>query len=180
MRDNVVRLKVSAEPGPAAGRADGASFREAMARLAGGVGVAACWSADGPCGLLVSSITSLSADPPRVLFCVRKAAASHDDFLASPWCSVNILGERDRAEAELFSDGARRGERFSGGAWRLDDPRAPLRPGALAALLGRVSHRMDAGSHSLFVLEIETASAADDRPLVYFNRAFSGLLPLEG
>lgn len=180
MRDNVVRLTAGRPPEPGRRGVEGSAFREAMSRLAGGVGVAACWGSDGPCGLLVSSITSLSADPPRVLFCVRKAAASHDDFLASQWCSVNILGESDRAEAELFSDGARRAERFSDGAWRLEDPRAPVRPGALAALLGRVSHRMDAGSHSLFVLEIASATAADDRPLVYFNRAFSGLLPLEG
>jgi flavin reductase len=51
---------------------------------------------DTPRGLLVSSITGLSVDPPRFLFCVRKEASSHDALLAADPCCRAARGLRAR------------------------------------------------------------------------------------
>jgi flavin reductase len=153
-------------------------FRSAMSRLAGGVGVAACWNGEAPAGLLVSSIAVLSVDPPRVLFCVRKTAPSHNALFHARRCSLNILAERDRTEAERFSTAARSGERFDPELWRLDRDAPPLHRSALVGLTGTVGHRMDAGTHTVFVLNVLDAEAQDGGPLVYFDGGYAGLRPL--
>ena len=177
MSDVVVKLKPKAAgPDPLTSE----DFRHAMSRLASAVGVVACWDRGSPVGLLVSSVTSLSIDPPRLLFCLQKANRSHDAFFRADACSVSILSDEDQAEAERFSSAERYWERFDPAAWALD-PRSPprYRP-ALLCLSGTISHRMDAGTHSLFIVNVAEASVGNASPLVYFDRRFATLQPVAG
>jgi flavin reductase len=158
---------------------DEAAFREAMARLASGVAVAACWEGDVPRGLLVSSLTALSPEPPRVLFCVKKTASAHNAMLAAQDCSLTVLSEQDQREAERFSRSDLAHERFGPSQWRLDRSRPPeRRGGGLVRLSGFIDQRIDAGSHSIFILHIGQAEVGDQVPLVYFDRTFHRLHPL--
>ena len=162
--------------------ADPHAFREALSRLAGGVAIAACMDDGTPKGLLVSSLASLSINPPRMLFCVRKAAASHGPLARSSRCALSVLSDRDTDEAEQFSDSARAGERFSGAAWRIRDDAPPLHGAALIGLTGVISQTIDAGTHSVFILDVETVQTAGAGPLLYFDRAFRplGVLSVAG
>ncbi len=152
-------------------------FRDAMARLASGVAIAACWDGQTPRGLLVSSITALSTEPARVLFCVRQAAASHSALLRAKQCSLAILAEDDLDEAARFSSASRSGERFDTTVWRLVTDAPPQHRAPLTALTGRIGARINAGTHTIFVLDVETVTARRGEPLVYFDRAFRGLDP---
>jgi flavin reductase len=166
------------DPPPLASVRDGLAheaFKDAMARLAGGVGVAACWDGEAPVGLLVSSIAVLSVEPPRVLFCVRKATRSHNALFRTRQCSLNILAESDRGEAERFSDPVRTHERFDPSRWSLEPQSPPRHRTALIGLVGSIVHRLDAGTHTVFVLGVNQADARDARPLVYFDRSYAGL-----
>jgi flavin reductase len=157
---------------------DEASFRDAMARLASGVAVVACWDGDTPHGLLVSSLTALSTEPPRVLFCVSKRSSSHAPLLRTEQCSLSLLAEGDRREAERFSRRDLAHERFDADFWGMTPGRPPQPKGGLVTLNGFVDQKLDAGSHSIFILRIEDAQAASlRRPLVYFDRAFHRLTP---
>ncbi len=157
----------------------GQDFKNAMARLAGGVGVAACWCDSVPTGLLVSSIAVLSAEPPRVLFCVQKAARSHNALFKARHCSLSILAENDRDEAERFSSAERAAERFDPAVWKLDAGSPPRCASALVGLVGAIGHRMDAGTHTVFVLNVsDVAVRGEAHPLVYFDRRYVGLRPL--
>jgi flavin reductase len=151
------------------------AFRDAVARLAGGVGIAACWADEGPVGLLVSSIAVLSVDPPRVLFCVRKAARSHAALFRARHCSLNILTENDQAEAERFSDPGRTHERFDATSWSLRPQGPPHHRTPLIGLIGTIRRRMDAGTHTVFVVDVSRADVSDAKPLLYFNRRYAGL-----
>lgn len=154
-------------------------FKDAMARLAVGVGVAACWGDDGaPVGLLVSSIAAVSATPPRILFCVQKTVRSHRALFRARRISLNILAESDRAEAERFSSAARVLERFDPTVWSLDPDAPPRHRAALVGLTGTVGHRMDAGTHTVFILDVRDVSIQHAGPLVYFDRRYAGLQPL--
>jgi len=151
------------------------AFRDAVARFAGGVGIAACWGNEGPVGLLVSSIAVLSVDPPRVLFCVRKASRSHAALFRARHCSLNILAESDQAEAERFSDPDRTHERFDASRWHLGPHRPPRHRTPLIGMTGAIAHRMDAGTHTVFVLDVTAADVTDSMPLIYFDRRYAGL-----
>lgn len=150
-----------------------------MARLASGVAIVACLDRGQPRGLLISSLTSLSLEPPRMLFCVRKAAGSHDALYLAHRCSLSILSEHDAEEAERFSAAGRADERFAAGDWRLQPGSPPVYARALVGLTGVISGRTDAGSHSVFFLDIEAVETRNAAPLVYFDRAFRALDPTD-
>jgi flavin reductase (DIM6/NTAB) family NADH-FMN oxidoreductase RutF len=157
---------------------DAGAFREAMARLASGVAVAAVWDGETPRGLLVSSLTALSTEPPRVLFCVKKTASAHGSLLAAKECGLSLLAEDDQGEAERFSRSDLAHERFQAATWRLDRDRPPEHLEGLVRLSGAIDQKIDAGSHSIFILRVSEAEASERTPLVYFGRDFHRLLPL--
>ncbi len=154
--------------------ADAAAFKDGLSRLASGVAVAACWSDGQPRGLLVNSLTGLSTEPPRVLFCVRKAASSHEALLAAEAVSLSILTPDHATEAERFSRSDLAEERF-GPAWRLNPVEPPTLADALVSLSGPIHCRIDAGTHTVFVLDVSVTSSRDAAPLVYFDRGFEVL-----
>ena len=162
---DVVRLWPPAEP---------AAFKDGLARLASGVAVAACWADGRPRGLLVNSLTGLSTEPPRVLFCVRKAASSHDALLAAEALSLSILASDHTAEADRFSRSDLADERF-GSAWRLNPVEPPALTDALVSLSGPVHCRIDAGTHTVFILDVSVSDSRPAAPLVYFDRGFEAL-----
>lgn len=156
--------------------ADEVAFRNGLAKLASGVAIVACWADGRPRGLLVSSLTGLSTQPPRILFCVRKAAAAHDALLAADAVSVSLLDVHDQEEAKRFAATERARERFGDGGWRLDPKSPPERRNALAAFSGPVRCRLDGGTHTIFILDVTHAHARDADPLLYFERAFRKLV----
>jgi flavin reductase len=150
-------------------------FRNGLAKLASGVAIVACWADGQPRGLLVSSLTGLSTQPPRILFCVRKAAGAHDALLRAESVGLSLLDHEDIEEAERFSSSARASERFNRSGWRLDRNRPPERVGSLATFAGPVRSRIDGGTHTIFILDVTAARARDADPLLYFERAFRKL-----
>ena len=150
-------------------------FRDAMSLLAGGVAIVTCWDGETPRGLLVSSITGLSLDPARVLFCVRKTSSSHNALLRATRCGVAVLAEGDEQEAERFSQTDLTHERFDAERWVLHPDSPPRRRKALFSLEGAIGHRIDAGTHTIFILNVREVGLGRDKPLIYFDRNFRRL-----
>lgn len=148
------------------------TFRDALAALAGGVAIVACDTPEGPRGLLVSSLTGLSVDPPRLLFCVRKETASHAPLLGATRCSVAILSTGDRLEAERFSRPDPGAQRFQSARWLLSKGEPPLYRGGLVSLSGGIERVIDAETHSLFLLRAHHVLRRAGEPLVYFDRRY--------
>lgn len=143
-----------------------------MAHLAGGVAIVACLDRGRPRGLLVSSLTSLSTEPPRLLFCVHQRAGTHDPLRRADRCTLSVLAKDDVDEAERFSRPDPAGARFTTAGWRIPEGDPPIFDGALVSLRGSISRRIDAGSHSIFILDVEAVESRDAQPLIYFNRAY--------
>src|SRR3546814_16871245 len=62
-----------------------------------------------PAGLTVNSFTSVSLDPPLVLFCLDREAGSGPAFAAADCFAVNILGTHQVPVSVRFADpGAQR------------------------------------------------------------------------
>jgi len=151
------------------------AFRHAMAQLASGVAIVTCLHGDTPKGLLVSALTTVSIEPARMLFCVRKAASAHDALLRSDDCAIAILAEQDHLEAVRFYTSELSAERFHPSNWRLEADQPPRHRAPLVSLLGRISYRMDAGANTIFIVDVTETHAAPGRPLVYFDRGFRSL-----
>ena len=150
-------------------------FKDALARLASGVAIISCWDGTTPRGLLVSSITGLSVDPPRFLFCVRKEASSHDALLRADHCGVVVLAEDDEAEALRFATPGLSHERFDPGSWRLSDDAPPAYQAGLSVATCRIDQATDAGTHTVFIVTAHAVRTTPGQPLVAYARTFQRL-----
>jgi flavin reductase (DIM6/NTAB) family NADH-FMN oxidoreductase RutF len=156
---------------------DVVAFKAAMDHLASGVALVA-WGGAEPKGILVSSLTVLSTQPARVLFGVEKSQPQHDALLAAQRCSISLLGEDDEDEAERFSRHDPQRPRFASGRWRITQDGPPQLTDSLVRLDGFIDQRIDADSHSLFIIRVGAAAVRHETPLVFFDQAFRKLAPV--
>ncbi|HJV41503.1 flavin reductase family protein [Caulobacter sp.] len=147
-------------------------FKEVLAHLAGGVAIISCWDGETPRGLLVSSITGLSVEPPRFLFCVRKEAGCHDALVKASDCGVALLARDDEEEAWRYASSARSPERFSPERWSLAPSAPPAYYGGVARAHCVTDHVVDAGTHSILVVTAKESILTPAQPLVAWNRGF--------
>jgi len=146
------------------------AFKDALARLASGLAIITCNQGEAAQGILVSSITGLSLDPPRFLFCVRRAASAHDALAAAAVCGVSILSAEDVGEALTFVDPEQRHQRFSSANWSRDPATPPLLGTSLTAAACVVDTVIDAGTHSILIVRATRVAVRSGDPLVSFNR----------
>lgn len=147
------------------------AFREALARFASGVVVVTGHTPGGPVGFTVSAFSSVSLEPPLVLFCIAKTASAYTAIMAAPLFGISILEE---GQAEIATQFARQGvDRFEGVALRAA-ARVPLIEGALAQLECRPHALHDAGDHTIVVGEVLEAAWASGYPLLHHARRFGG------
>lgn len=154
---------------------DQGALKDALARLASGLTLIACWDGDTPKGLVATSFIGLSVSPPRVLFSVRHEASAHEALLRATHYSAAILSEADREVADAFSSSTRSEQRFAGAGWRLDDLAAPRYLGGLARFELRTERRIGADSHTIFIAEVVNVVSDTGAPLVFFERGLSSL-----
>ena len=116
------------DPGPMRqeNSVDHASFRRAAGQFASGIVVV---TTRGGHAMTVSAFTSVSLDPPLVLFCAEKIARFHDAVLAEGSWAVSILAEDDEKTARWLATRGRPmdGQLDGGHRQRI----GPLPPGRL-------------------------------------------------
>lgn len=154
---------------------DPSAFRAVLGRYATGVTVVTTRGAGGrPAGLTVNSFTSVSLDPPLVLFCLDRAAGSGPAFAATDCFAVNILASGQAPISARFADPA--APRFVDDETTVWETGAPILSAALAALDCRVHARHDGGDHVILVGRVLRAEVVRDaRPLVYWRGDYRGL-----
>jgi flavin reductase (DIM6/NTAB) family NADH-FMN oxidoreductase RutF len=155
---------------------DPSAFRAVLGRYATGVTIVTTRGADRrPSGLTVNSFTSVSLDPPLVLFCLDRAAGSEPAFAAADCFAVNILAAGQAAVSARFADPE--ATRFVHEGTTVWETGAPILTQALAALDCRVHARYDGGDHVILVGRVMRAEILhDDRPLVYWRGEYRGLV----
>src|SRR6202051_1156747 len=80
-------------------------FRSVMRRLAGGVSIITAGHGNDITGMTVTSLTSLSATPPRLLVSINRQASSFPLIERQRVFGVNILGSDQPDLADHFSNG---------------------------------------------------------------------------
>ncbi len=144
-----------------------ALYRKALGCFATGVAVITVADGAKTVGLTVNSFTSLSLDPPLVLWCLGKASDRGVWFLASDRFVVNVLDADDHA---LASSCARRGAYLVDPA-RVDETRPgdPAVSGALARLYCRNHERVAIGDHLIMIGEVVEFECRPGDGLTYFR-----------
>jgi flavin reductase (DIM6/NTAB) family NADH-FMN oxidoreductase RutF len=154
-------------------------FRAALRSFAAGVTVVTTRDREGrPSGLTASAFTSVSLDPPLVLVCVDHAATAHPDLRDRGWFAINVLRREQEALSRRFAVSG--GDKFRGVPCHEGRTGLPLLDDALATLECRIVDTHEAGDHTIFIGQVESASVADGRPLVHFHGGYHSLTPDSG
>ena len=149
-------------------------YKKALAQFASGVAVVTAKGQDGAlCGLTASSFCSVSLEPPLVLVCVDRSAASHSGIATAGWYGVNILSRAQEKLSRLFAGASEKFQEVR--YWPGPLSGAPRLPGVLAFLECRLVHSYEGGDHTIYVGQVEHAEVKGGRPLVYFRGGYRAL-----
>jgi flavin reductase (DIM6/NTAB) family NADH-FMN oxidoreductase RutF len=150
-------------------------LRRAFGTFATGVTVIGARSADGRLvGMTANSFTSVSLEPPLVLFCPARSLADFDAYRTARHFSVSVLPARAEGSSNRFA-------RTKTAKWESEPhlvgkTGAPLLPGALASFECEVVARHDGGDHLIVVGRVVRLKATETgEPLVFFRSRYRAL-----
>jgi flavin reductase (DIM6/NTAB) family NADH-FMN oxidoreductase RutF len=129
---------------------DTRDLRRALGTYATGVTIITTRDAAGRLyGLTANSFSSVSLDPPLVLWSQSRSAGSYPAFRDASHFAVNVLGGE---HAELSARFARpHPDKFKGIAYTLGEYGVPLITGAAAHFECATEKRFDGGDHTIFL-----------------------------
>ena len=123
---------------------DSSSFRQCLGRFATGVTVVTCCDADGnPCGITANSFSSVSLDPPLVLWNIAKVSNSLEAYLDAQHFVINVLAEDQRQQSDHFARSDH--TLFDGIEYTPGNDGAPVLPDTLATFECRTHAIHDCG-----------------------------------
>jgi flavin reductase (DIM6/NTAB) family NADH-FMN oxidoreductase RutF len=130
-----------------------ADFRSAMRHLAGGISVITVGRGRDITGMTVTSVSSLSVDPPSLIVGINRSSSSWPLLKRYGFVGVNILNADQLDIAERFTgkDGLKGAERFAGAEWTARASGVPLLAGALAAIDCEVEDIVERHSHAIVI-----------------------------
>ncbi len=147
-------------------------FRDALGRFATGVTVVTCAGADGPVGMTANSFSSLSLDPPLILWAPARGSHRFPAFDAAGHFAVHVLGADQDEICQAFAKNA---DAFDLLDWHKTPEGVPVFDACLARFecAKRAAH--DGGDHEIHVGEVLRARSREGSPLIFFGGAYGGL-----
>ncbi len=169
---------------PQARPADPAGFRAALRHLAGGVSVVTTGREAERTGLVATSVSALSAEPPTLMFGLNLSSSSFPVLRAHGAFAVNFLAAGQKEIADRFAGrGGEKGlARYEGADWTEGATGAALLDGALASLDCEVEELIERHSHAIVIGRIrEIRLGSESAALLYWRGAYErlGWLPEE-
>ncbi len=145
-------------------RFDVRDLRRAFGQYATGVTVVTTRDAAGrPWGMTANSFTSVSLNPPLVLWAAAKSSPSLPAFEGADRFAVNVLASDQHHLSRQFATSGT--EKFEG--VDLTEGPAPVLEGVVAHFVCRRTRTVDAGDHVVFLGEVESYDAPGGEPLVF-------------
>ena len=151
-------------------------LRDALGCFGTGVTVVTTLDEEGqPIGLTANSFTSVSLDPPLILFSLAKSSGSLGTFTDAGRFAVNVLHIGQQPVANRFA--RRDAPRFKAVDWAIRaEGGSPIVAGALASFDCRTYAVHEGGDHLIFVGEVTHAWFEPHRdPLLYFRGKYRRL-----
>ena len=145
----------------------------AFRRHASGVAVITTNNAAGePIGFTATSMTSLGAQPPLIMFSVARGASSWESIEQADYIAVHTLGERNLALAQRMA--ADHTKRFDAQDWERGPQNLPVFFNATAVMIGKIRQHINVENNAIVIAEIiDGAVGAEDNGLLYHQRAYA-------
>lgn len=162
-------------PVPTAANGD---FRTALRHLAGGVSIITAGRGEDRTGLTVTSLSSLSAEPPTVMFGLNLSSSTYPVLARHRSFGVNFLSAAQKQVADRFAGrGGEKGPaRYAEAEWSEGRTGAPLLEGALAALDCELEELIERHSHAIVIGRVrEVRLGSNDAALLYWRGDYERL-----
>jgi flavin reductase (DIM6/NTAB) family NADH-FMN oxidoreductase RutF len=145
-------------------------LRDAFGLFATGVTVVTGVRPDGePVGVTANSFTSVSLEPPLLLWCLANASSAAPAFAAGATFAVHVLSHHQHEIALHFA--RRAPDKFEGKAARTAAA-PPHLPGVLCRFDCRVHGAHDGGDHLIIVGEVQGIVRHPGTPLAFHAGRF--------
>ncbi|MGY1640412.1 flavin reductase family protein [Geodermatophilus sp. SYSU D00703] len=149
-------------------------MREVLGHFASGVTVVTAMAEDGPIGFTCQSFSSLSLDPPLVLFAPARTSRTWPQLREIGRFCVNVLAEDQHDLSGAF---ARSGvDKFAGVHWRPSRQGQPVLDDVVAWIDCELWAEYDGGDHTLVAARVLDLGADEGRRPLLFHRGSYGLL----
>ncbi len=153
-------------------------FKNAFRRHPGGVAVITADCGSGPAGLTATSVTSLSANPPRLIFTVTDASSSAPTIIESDTAVIHLLDANDLPLAQLCATSGI--DRFADTTmWDRLPTGEPYFPSAAEILLVRIIEKIHTAGSTIVVADVievrgrpDHLQTGDSSRLIYQDRTW--------
>lgn len=153
---------------------DPVALRQAFGTFVTGVTVITTHDANGnPRGMTANSFTSVSLNPPLLLVCVGKSAASHDAFAASEYFAVNLLHEAQVDVSGTFA--SKSPDKFHTVNHDTVHTGAPILTDSLTWFDCTVDQRIDAGDHLVLIGQVRAFGTSPKLPLCFCRGRYANI-----
>lgn len=150
---------------------DSRPLRQCLGRFATGVTVVTCRDEDGkPYGITANSFSSVSLEPPLVLWNIAKVSNSLRAFLQARHFAINVLSVQQQHLSAHFARSDH--SLFSNITHTLSGNGAPLLPDSLATFECRTHEIHDCGDHHIIIGEVTGYTSNEHAPLLFFRGSY--------
>ena len=155
---------------------DAKALRQCLGKFATGVTVVTCSDAAGnPCGITANSFSSVSLEPPLVLWNIAKVSNSLDAYMNADDFVINVLAEEQLALASNFARSDH--TLFDGVEFTVSERNVPVLPGTLATFECSTYQVHDCGDHYVIIGEVTAFRSTDGNPLLFFGGRYRSVKP---
>ena len=153
---------------------DQRELRNAFGCFATGITVVSTKDRTGtPIGITANSFSSLSLDPPLVLFCVDSSINSFEAFESCRHFCVNILRDSQQDLSDNFARSSP--DKWDGVEYAHGENGCPVFEDTLAILECTKHGMYEGGDHLIVVGRVTRITYDDGLPLIYYKGAYATL-----
>ncbi len=146
-------------------------LRQGLGRFATGVTVVTCSDAAGnPYGITANSFSSVSLEPPLVLWNIAKTSNSLQAYLDAKYYAIHVLTADQEPISNHFAQADH--SRFENIDYTFSENGVPLLPDVLARFDCRTTEIIEGGDHHIIIGEIVDYLYEDGDPLLFFGSEY--------
>lgn len=159
---------------PSGGRLieDPGTFRRILGHFATGIVVVTAHNTE-PIGMTCQSFSSVSLDPPLVMFCPARSSQTWPRIRAVGIFAINILAADQEAICRKFAVSGT--DKFAGVPWSPGVTGAPILAGVIAHIECRLEAVMAGGDHDIVTgRPLYVGEGPGFEPLLFFRSQYGG------
>ncbi len=146
-------------------------LRDALGRFGTGVTVITAPGTEGPEAITVNSFSSVSLDPPLVLWCIERNSNRYQLFKNAKHYSIHVLGAE---QATLCMEVARNPQHLHNADLRKNNYGVPVLDECLVRFDCTSETMHDAGDHVILVARVRKVYTFDETSPLAFYRGRTG------